>query len=194
MGIDYSMTNPAAVIYDYENKEFNLFVYMSNTKSKVKKGPYLYSTHLDYSVTNVQDIIDESINASIERYTNIAQYFISFAEQYGVEVVFLEGYSLGSKGQVFNIAENTAVLKLLLKIGGFDVRIFPPTRIKKFATGKGNANKDSMKESFFSAIENGDIEDTVGKAIEPVAHYKESPLSDIIDAWYVLQYGLTTLQ
>ncbi len=96
----------------------------------------------------------------------------------------MEGFSLGSQGKVFSIAENTAILKSKLYDAGYRVEIYPPTVIKKFATGKGNASKQMMKEVFFEN-EKESLTD-----LKEVSHYKESPFTDLIDAYYVLKYGI----
>ncbi len=63
------------------------------------------------------------------------------------ELVVLEGYSYGSKGRaVFQIAELGGVIRSWLWTRRDD-RPFvdvPPSTLKKYATGKGNAGKDEM--------------------------------------------------
>ena len=56
----------------------------------------------------------------------------------------IEDYSFGSKGRVFNLAENCGLLKYMLFKKGYRFFTVPPTVVKKFATGKGNANKEAM--------------------------------------------------
>ncbi len=48
----------------------------------------------------------------------------------------LEGYSFGSKGKVFHIAENTGILKYKIHNMGVPLEVIPPTTVKKFATGQ----------------------------------------------------------
>lgn len=61
------------------------------------------------------------------------------------DLVVLEDYSYGSKGSsVFQIAEWGGVLRLTLHEMGFPVAFVPPTSLKAWATGKGNANKATM--------------------------------------------------
>ena len=61
------------------------------------------------------------------------------------DLVVLEDYSYGSKGRsVFQIAEWGGVLRLTLHEMGFPVAFVPPTSLKAWATGKGNANKATM--------------------------------------------------
>jgi Holliday junction resolvasome RuvABC endonuclease subunit len=55
----------------------------------------------------------------------------------------------------------------------------PPTQIKKFATGKGNANKELMQDSFVK--ETGvDM-----KKLLTMTEKQWNPSSDIIDAYYI---------
>ena len=65
--------------------------------------------------------------------------------------VFIEGYSFGfSKGQaVFQIAENCGILKYRLQMSPtmlYDTIV--PSVVKKYASGKGNADKQLMYDSF----------------------------------------------
>ena len=86
---------------------------------------------------------------------------------------------------MFNIAENTGILKYKLYDCGIPVEIMPPTTVKKYATGKGNANKEAMYEAFLEqhkyVLELKDImgQDTL-----------DSPVTDIIDAYYICKAGI----
>lgn len=67
-------------------------------------------------------------------------------------LILLEGYSYGSKGSsVLSLAEFGAVLRLKLMSSalshGSVVVEVPPSVLKKFATGKGNANKTLVVSS-----------------------------------------------
>ena len=65
------------------------------------------------------------------------------------QLIQIEDYSYGSTGRVFHIAENLGLLKYKLKMEcGWDYTLLPPSVIKKFATDKGNANKELMLEAF----------------------------------------------
>ena len=57
---------------------------------------------------------------------------------------------------------------------------------KKFATGKGNANKVLMYEAFIE--ETGD---DLAKLFEFDPYTGQSPVSDIIDSYYIAKYSVT---
>ena len=61
--------------------------------------------------------------------------------------------------------------------------VFAPSTIKKFATGKGNANKELMYEAFVE--ETGD---DLAKLFEFDPYKGQSPVSDIIDSYYIAKY------
>ena len=90
-------------------------------------------------------------------------------------VVVLEGYAMGGKGRVFDIAEMGGVLKWRLRLANIPLSIVPPTSRAKFITGKGNANK-AMVVSFATLkremVFNSD---------------------DEADAWVLYQMGMTQL-
>lgn len=94
---------------------------------------------------------------------------------------------MGATGRVFNIAENTAVLKYILYKRGIHVITVPPTELKKFATGAGNADKDKMIASF-DARHGIDIKKMFG------AEKAVSPITDVVDAWWLYEYGRSTIE
>ena len=90
----------------------------------------------------------------------------------------LEDYAMGAKGRVFAIGENTGILKY--KLRGYSLSTYPPTVVKKFATDKGNANKELMYETFTE--ETGvDLKDFFPSKSEKIGN----PISDIIDSYYI---------
>lgn len=174
------MTNPAMAVY-HQNLGYQ-FYYMSTVESKLRSGTALVSELLQVDSTVDQDIKDESINSSIIRFNRIADFFLSYLKMHNTTKVYLEGYALGARGKVFSIAENTAILKQRLWEANIEVGIIPPTVVKKHATDKGNASKDDMKAAFEGT------EDV--HLLEEISHYKHSPYTDCIDAYWTLRCGL----
>jgi Holliday junction resolvasome RuvABC endonuclease subunit len=90
---------------------------------------------------------------------------------------------MGSKGRVFNIAENTGVLKYRFWNFQIEFKTIAPTVIKKFATGKGNSNKEQMQLVF-------EQENSIRLKNELNMTEKQwNPSSDLIDAYYICKYG-----
>lgn len=62
-----------------------------------------------------------------------------------VDICIIEGYSFGSRGRaIFSIGELGGVVKYNLYKDGTPYIDAAPALVKKFATGKGNANKDEV--------------------------------------------------
>lgn len=92
---------------------------------------------------------------------------------------------MGSKGQVFHIAENTAILKHYLFHVGIEVVEVAPTTIKKFATGSGRAQKEDM----YAAFEKKTEINLKGMLIPN--RKLGSPVTDIVDAYFIAEFGRT---
>lgn len=91
---------------------------------------------------------------------------------------------MGSTGRVFNIAENAGLLKHYLWKRKYTYNIIPPTVIKKFATGKGNANKQLLQDTF--ELETGYFI----KNKLSMTEKQNNPSSDIIDSYYICKFGI----
>ena len=137
----------------------------------------------DVSFKNVNGQYFEYKN-EMERYDIISSFFIDRILELDEETkVFIEGYSMGSKGRVFNIAENTGVLKYRFWNFQIEFETIAPTVIKKFATGKGNSNKEQMQLVF-------EQENSIRLKNELNMTEKQwNPSSDLIDAYYICKYG-----
>jgi len=173
-GIDYSLTGPAICIFlgEEDDDPFNFykckFHFLTNTNK--------------YATTFPPNIKGEKFiewNHDCERYRSIADWAIEKVQ--GCEWVILEGYSYNSKNsKVFNIAENTGVLKYKLWENAYPVDIVSPAEVKKLATGKGNATKKDMHSAF--------VKDTgvnLKKLISPKIKTDNGPVSDIVDSYYI---------
>jgi Holliday junction resolvasome RuvABC endonuclease subunit len=173
LGIDLSLTSPALCFSPSNQFSFETceFFFLTDREKFLYKHKKLHGEMFpDYT----QDS---------ERYNNIAQWIVDIAKQRTVEKVFIEGYSYGSTGRVFQIAENGGVLKFLLWRNHIPYDVVPPTVVKKFATGKGNANKELIEQSFVA--ETGF---NVKKELD-MTPKQWNPSSDIIDSFYICKYG-----
>ena len=179
-GIDYSLSCPAMCIYDSSKGKFNF-----------KNSHFYFSSNLAwfelFKEGNICGENHKSYNCDMDRYDDISDWALSILDDKGVKKVFLEGYSYGSTGRVFHIAENTGVLKYNLWDAKIPFDIVPPTTIKKFATGKGNANKQKMYESFLKENTSADIR----SLLTPRSTNVISPVNDIVDAYFITKYGLS---
>lgn len=75
------------------------------------------------------------------RYRHLVREVIAICNQAGARRIILEGYSFGSQGNATTWTHEYGALLRESLSQRFDVREVPPTTIKKFATGKGNADK-----------------------------------------------------
>lgn len=172
---DYSMSCPAMCIR-WSDNDFNIHFL---TTIKKYDGSFLNG--------RVVGTLHFPFEYNQERFDNISNYFMEIMyplkmfEPNGIDAV-IEGYSMGSKGAVFNIGENQGILKYKLYKLGIMVDEVPPTVLKKFAYGKGNADKLKMAEAFVQKT---------GIDLSCFGRPGTSPSSDIIDAYFLAEYAYT---
>jgi hypothetical protein len=173
-GVDYSMTSPAVCIHDGDEWSVNncTFYYLT------PKNKFLVVSD------KVRGSLYEEFETQQQRFDNLSNWALSIIKSRDAQKVGLEGYSYGSTGsRLFEIGENTGLLKHKMWMANIDFEVYAPTSVKKFATGKGNANKEKVWEAFLE--ETGLnlfhlIGQEVGKAWNPV--------SDLFDSYYMCKY------
>ena len=189
IGIDYSLSSPGVCVNTSE-EEFRYedckFYYLTNTKKY--QGTFKEKMAFGTSAVEYIGTQHKSYSSEPERYNNIANWAIDIIksqkkDSWSLEhpIIQIEDYSFGSTGRVFHIAENLGLLKYKLKIEcGWDYTLLAPSVIKKFATDKGNANKELMLGAF--------QEDT-GVNLELLLDSSvKSPITDIADAYFICKY------
>ena len=142
VGIDYSLNSPAICIagdnFDFDKCSFHFLTSKKKHIGKFGKNIFGYEIK-DY-------------NTPIERFSNISTWALDIIHKHksNTAKVFIEGYSFGSKGQaVFQIAENCGILKYKLQMSpSMLYETIVPSVVKKYASGKGNADKQLMYDSF----------------------------------------------
>lgn len=92
---------------------------------------------------------DVSVWQQVERTSIIADGVAAFLKQYDIKKSAIEGYSFASSGlSLFQIGEMMGVVRYKIAQLGKLVNtmpvFIPPTALKKFATGRGNAEKSLM--------------------------------------------------
>jgi Holliday junction resolvasome RuvABC endonuclease subunit len=180
IALDFSLSCPCMYLSTGPGFGNGSFWYLTSVQKQ--EGSFLYGKvtghlHKDYSTEQ-------------ERYENISQHFIDILDVVNISTktpVFIEDYSFGSKGRVFGLAENTGLMKYKLWRRGHDITSIPPTVIKKFAVGKGNADKNDMYNAFFEKT-NVDLHTNITR------HKKlGSPVTDIVDAYFISELGWSML-
>jgi len=182
-GIDYSLTCPAICVYDTTKNNFNY----KNTSIYFRSNLNRFKCYSNEVLSGENHGV---WNSDEDRYDDISNWAMTIITQkHDVDSVIIEGYSYGSTGKVFHIAENTAILKYNLWDSRIPFTIVPPTMIKKYATGKGNANKVKMHDHFLK--DNPTID--LPSMLTPKSNNIISPVGDIVDAYYITKYGLSIL-
>ena len=170
IGIDYSITCPCLCLFD-ERKIFKFdncfFYYLTNTKK-----------YADKIAPNITGESFQEYVQDVDRFDTISEWATNLC--IGAADVGMEGYAYGAKGRVFNLAENMGLLKYKLYKHAIPVTIVEPAKVKKCATGKGNADKQVMYETF-SKETNTDLKSVFGQKT------LSNPVTDVIDSYYVLK-------
>ena len=174
-GVDYSLTGPSMCSISGKNFAYKncKFTYVTAQKKSVITTNQFHG--FDYPIYK---------NAQ-HRYSVLADIFVSKIPE--GSKVFIEGYAFAAKGKVFHIAENTGILKDRLYQKGIECVEISPTEIKKYATGKGNANKELMAKAFESDTRVF-LKDKFSQTDK-----QWNPSSDIIDSYYICKMGFNKL-
>ena len=188
IGIDYSLSSPGICVNTSKGEfktEDCTFYFLTNTKKYDATFCRPFVTNVRYIGTSHKPYTSEP-----ERYSQIADWVVDIIKSYGdattgvnsiKPTIQIEDYSYGSTGRVFHIAENLGLLKYKLKMEcGWDYTLLPPSVIKKFATDKGNANKELMLDAF--------EKDTGTNLAQVFDTTSKSPVSDVADAYFICKY------
>ena len=183
VGIDYSLTSPAITIHygtEWNCNNINHYCIANNNNQRQR-----WST-----IQNVNVSLYPKYNDNLERYEALAEWVIDnvVTPFKRPDFVVLEDYAYAATGRVFNIAENVAILKYKLKKWGIKYHLVAPTVIKKFATDKGNANKELMYENFCK-----ETKTNINLTLSPKSDKIGNPTSDIVDSYYICKYGQKNL-
>ena len=192
IGIDYSLSSPGVCVNTSDGEfkyEDCTFYFLTNTKkydATFKEKIAFGTSAVEYIGTQHKPYTSEP-----ERYSQIADWVIDIIKSQSQlmigklwekkPIIQIEDYSYGSTGRVFHIAENLGLLKYKLKMEcGWDYTLLPPSVVKKFATDKGNANKELMLDAFEK-----DTGTNLAKVFDTTS---KSPVSDVADAYFICKY------
>lgn len=171
--IDYSMTSPCIGVF-------------AGNKFDFRNCQFFYLTKTEKYVCNHTNITGEKhlpYTSDMQRFKNISNWVLSHLSD--CDVIVMEDYSMGSKGRVFHIAENTGILKYRMAENRLCYHTIPPTVLKKYASGKGNSNKEKMYDAFYSQTKIDLLKEFSCK--KPI-----NPICDIVDSYYLLKYCYET--
>lgn len=148
----------------------------------------LTSSGITISLRNGEEILFEVIETKktddpyhvFRRSKTISDRIMEIVKEHSIDKVVLEGLGFASKGdQTRNLGILQGQIVISLLEAGYEPTIVPPTTLKKFATGKGNAPKEDVFES-------------VG---EPYREYirenygKTKGRYDLADSYHLAEYG-----
>ena len=181
-GIDYSLTSPAICVYKEEDGGYFDFdrcmlYYLSNNEKQQQLAS-------GCGIGNIKAEPYPKWNTQEERHDVLSSWVISLIQ--GCSEVFIEGYAYGVTSNRAPIYENTAILKHKMWKRKMTFKTYPPTVIKKFATSKGNANKELMYEAFVDELLTPiDLKER----LTPRAKKVINPISDIVDSYFIAKCG-----
>lgn len=170
-GLDWSMSSPGLCITGADG---TIYLYGQSGKKK-DVGVYNISEN-GYNLIFTVELLEKHDN-NAQRFKRATNRFLNHIKTHNCTDINLEGYAMGSGrgGMTFTIGESTGFLKSALYDAGLKVNIVAPTSLKKFATGKGNANKDKMYEAFVNLL-SINLPDVACR-------------SDVVDAYWLQTYN-----
>jgi hypothetical protein len=184
-GIDYSLCSPAITLHTGDG--FSFTQCKSYFLTETKKHATIYNSSGMYCEgSEHKEWETPQFGRGEDRYDKISNWALSLVHD--CDLVFLEDYALGAKGKVFNLGENGGLLKWKMWKAGVPFHLVGPTVVKKFASGKGNADKDKMYDAFLK--ETGA---NLMKEISPDSKKVTSPVSDIVDSYFICKYAYSIL-
>ena len=143
-------------------ENFNYIIYNKEDLSKYKsKKSHLFEYYKTLNIIDIANKLYDIIKDFIDDSTTVVMEGISY------------GSSLRTKS-IFDLAGLNYLIREKLIRNNINLNICPPAEIKKFASGKGNANKDILIEAFLVMFPQfADID----------------KIDDIVDAYFMCKYA-----
>ena len=179
-GVDWSISCPAMTIMDGDSA---IAIYSVNQRVS-KDG-------MPLKIGDLTLFPKAKFDNNQQRFDELTENFVIAILRHKVEAVCIEDYAFAGNGRITDIAECVGVLKHKLYQLGITVFPFSPSEIKKFATGKGNADKNMMYDSFIKERPELDFTGPLNLSITTKI---PSPIQDIVDAYWIAKYGTSKLQ
>lgn len=196
IGIDQSLNSTGLCILTFDNEKLKkeYFAIIKTSKlSKKETEAEKTNKNFNYHITEIVNLKDYENNNHYKEYYKTLN-FISVLDKIFEIIcsnvkgkssniyIVQEGISYGSSirtKSIFDLAGLNYMLRYKLldfskKFANSKFWIIPPTEIKKFATGKGNANKDLIVTTF--------------KTIYP--DFDLPKIDDICDAYFMARYAI----
>ena len=187
-GIDYSLTSPAICVWKSTDDDgyFNFddcdLYYLEKPRRRRSTPPGILNLHADpYPEWETEEERHELLSKWAMEIVNGSQAWLTTA-------VFIEGYAFATSGKSYvrSVAENTGLLKHKMHKVKQSFTSVPPSVIKKYATGKGNADKELMYEAFIAELLTPpDFKDR----LTPKAKKLTNPVTDLVDAYFITKWG-----
>lgn len=132
---------------------------------------------------NVDTDVIQRKSTGIERLIEIREQVKGIVN--GVDLVAIEGYAFARSNQAHQIGELGGVLRVMFREEGIEYIDVAPSAVKKFATGKGNANKEAVAVGVYKRW---------GKEFKTNDEADAFVLAKIGQAYMAGQEGLTAFQ
>ena len=162
-GIDYSLTSPAICVW--KSVDDRLFDFDSCDLYYLENSPrWKSTTATSHGLLNLHPEEYPEWNTEEERHA----------------------FATVGKSHVRSVAENTGLLKHKMYKVKQKFSLIPPTVIKKYATGKGNANKEVMYDTFTAELV---TPSDLKLRLTPKSKKLSNPVTDIVDAYWICKYG-----
>lgn len=178
-GIDYSYGCPAMCFWDdkdplkFENLKFYAY--------------YTVEKHCRQVLPNILIMKQPKYESPEERFHNIAKWAEAVLKTENADFHTLEGYAMGNSKNSNNIcqtAENTSLLKQVMRRNKMEFQIVTPSYVKKNFTGKGNADKLEMIKHFESLF------NVNMRGIMDMLEVKDpKPIDDLVDGFANMAAG-----
>lgn len=133
----------------------------------------------DYGVIRTSPC-EGGVVGTVGRCVRINEELMTIINKFNPSLLSIEGLAMGNIGG--NSSRDLAGLQFIMIASftnaGYDVIVTPPTRIKKFATGKGNSKKEALFESLPTELK-----------MKFSSIPKSKGRYDLTDAYWLSRYG-----
>lgn len=175
IGLDMSLRHSGIVIINNKKQVVHQesIIYEENKKTvkKVKQDRHFMTFKINGEMHQRKEEItapDHSID-TIERIIVVKKRIDFLLKKYKITHAVIEAPSFGSVGQKVQLTELTTPIKIALKTKGIPFYLVPPTTLKYFIAGKGNAEKEDLQkaihEKYFLVFEDDNESDAFGLAV-----------------------------